>query len=86
MRPEAACPKCEGCGRIANSEDGEPWRFWEKLPWGNDAAVRLGYVKPIPCPCCGGSGVARKARSLADRFCWLCERLKARQRKERKNA
>lgn len=52
------CGRCDGCGRIADSDSGEPWTAWAELPPGSDIAVRLGIVKPIPCPSCGGSGVA----------------------------
>lgn len=62
MRPEAACPRCEGCGQIADSEAGEPWLAWENLPTGSNVAVRLGLVKPIRCPACQGTGTARKIR------------------------
>ena len=51
-----ACPKCDGCGQIANSHDGEPWTVWMNLPVRSAAAVVFGIVKPIPCPRCGGSG------------------------------
>jgi hypothetical protein len=54
---EKKCPKCDGCGRIADSEDGEPWTVWESLPHGSNIAVVLGVVKPIQCPRCGGRGV-----------------------------
>jgi hypothetical protein len=47
------CERCEGCGKIADSDDGEPWTFWANLPPGSDAAVKLGLVNPIPCPDCG---------------------------------
>jgi hypothetical protein len=50
------CVRCHGCGRIANSDDGEAWTYWEQLKPGEDLAVRAGIVKPIPCPTCGGSG------------------------------
>jgi len=50
------CLKCRGCGQVANSEAQEAWMYWEELPPGSDAAVRMGLVKPIPCPRCGGSG------------------------------
>jgi hypothetical protein len=56
---ENKCRKCDGCGQIASSEDGEPWTVWQNLPPGSDAAVRLGLVKPIPCPGCGGTGVKK---------------------------
>lgn len=48
------CRRCDGCGKIANSENGEPWTQWASLPPGSDLAVRMGIVAPIPCPdCCG---------------------------------
>lgn len=50
------CMRCDGCGQIANSDDGEPWTAWEALPPGSDLAVRLGLVYPIPCPACDGRG------------------------------
>jgi len=52
------CPKCEGCGQIADTDDQDPWTFWSELPPGSDLAVRLGIVKPIPCPLCGGNDEA----------------------------
>lgn len=54
----AKCPKCDGCGKIADSEDGEPWTIWTDLPLKSSAAVLMGLVKPINCPECGGSGNA----------------------------
>lgn len=56
-----ACPRCLGCGQLANSEDREPWSAWAELPPGSDLAVRMGMVKPIPCDQCGGSGKATSA-------------------------
>jgi hypothetical protein len=55
--PDAKCARCLGEGRIASSDDGEPWSTWESLPHGSDLAVRLGLVYPIDCPDCGGTGV-----------------------------
>jgi len=52
-----ACEQCEGCGKIADSESGEPWTYWEALPPSCDLAVKLGIVKPIECPRCSGTGV-----------------------------
>lgn len=46
------CMRCDGCGKIADSDDGEPWTAWEDLPPGSDIAVKMGIVKPIPCPVC----------------------------------
>jgi len=54
---ETKCARCNGCGSIADSEQGEPWTYWAELPRGSNAAVVLGVVKPIPCPVCDGSGV-----------------------------
>lgn len=48
------CKKCNGEGRVANSDEQEPWSCWENLPPGADIAVRMGIVKPIPCPDCKG--------------------------------
>lgn len=50
------CERCDGCGRVANSEDAEPWTVWESMPPGSDLAVRLGLVRPVPCPECKGTG------------------------------
>ena len=55
------CFKCQGCGQVANSEEQEAWTYWAELPPGSDVAVRMGLVKPIPCPSCGGSGYERRA-------------------------
>lgn len=55
---ETKCDRCEGCGKIANTRDAEPWSAWEELPAQSAIAIRMGWVKPIPCPECGGSGLA----------------------------
>ncbi len=52
------CGQCDGCGKVANSDDGEPWTVWENLPPCSDIAVKMGIVKPISCPACGGMGEA----------------------------
>lgn len=52
------CSRCDGCGKIANDEEGTPWIAWQSLPPGSDMAVRLGQVVPLECPKCGGSGSA----------------------------
>jgi hypothetical protein len=52
------CPRCRGCGQIANDDDGTPWSFWLQLPLGSSLAVLAGIVKPIACPACDGSGDA----------------------------
>jgi hypothetical protein len=56
------CARCDGCGRVASTEDGEPWTAWASLPPGSDLAVRLGVVKPLRCPRCDGTGLVRDAR------------------------
>lgn len=50
------CERCDGCGKIADSQDGEPWTYWMQLPLQAATAVLMGLVKPIPCPVCKGSG------------------------------
>lgn len=55
---QGQCERCRGCGRIADSDAGEPWSAWLELPLQSAVAVVAGIVKPIPCPVCRGSGVA----------------------------
>lgn len=50
------CPKCLGWKRVADSEDGESWKFWAELPAPSNLAVVAGLVKPIECPACHGTG------------------------------
>ena len=50
------CPKCEGCGQIANDEEGTPWKVWLDLPLKSSGAVLAGIVKPVLCPVCNGKG------------------------------
>lgn len=50
------CARCDGCGKIANTDEGEPWSAWLDLPLRSCAAVAAGIVKPIPCPECNGAG------------------------------
>lgn len=50
------CHRCDGCGKIANSDEGEPWTAWLSLPLGSALAVTMGVVKPIDCPLCEGTG------------------------------
>ncbi len=40
------CPKCEGCGQIADNDDMTPWiHRWK------------GLLGPFLCPQCGGKGM-----------------------------
>ncbi|MDE2096709.1 MAG: hypothetical protein KGL39_05625 [Patescibacteria group bacterium] len=50
------CQRCNGCGKLANTDAQEPWTYWLALPLRSAAAVILGIVKPVPCHACGGSG------------------------------
>lgn len=52
-----ACRRCLGWKRIANSDDGESWKYWAGLSPGADLAVRMGIVRPVECPKCGGTGI-----------------------------
>ena len=54
------CGKCDGCGKVADTDDQEPWTAWLNLPLGSSAAVVMGLVKPIPCPTCEGSGMVQQ--------------------------
>lgn len=55
----AKCSKCEGCGKVADTDDQEPWSAWLELPVRSFGAVLLGLVKPITCPACDGDGEAK---------------------------
>lgn len=50
-----SCTRCNGCGRIADSADGEAWTCWTSLPAHSAIAVIAGIVKPVPCPECLGT-------------------------------
>jgi hypothetical protein len=52
---ETKCNRCGGCGQIANSDAGEPWTAWAELPPGSDLMVRMGFIRPLPCPACSAS-------------------------------
>lgn len=56
MAEDVKCTKCDGCGKIANSDDQEPWTQWANLPLQSATAVVMGLVRPMECPECGGSG------------------------------
>jgi len=56
------CQTCDGCGRVADTEDREPWTAWTSLPLHSAAAVVLGIVRPITCPKCGGSGETKETK------------------------
>lgn len=54
--PPLPCPTCGGEGKVADSDDQEPWSAWANLPPGANSAVVMGFVRPIDCPECGGTG------------------------------
>jgi DnaJ-class molecular chaperone len=58
---EMKCQRCDGCGKVANTSDGEPWSVWMSLPMASSLGVLSGLVKPIPCPECNGTGTKEKA-------------------------
>ena len=53
---DVKCPKCAGCGQVADTEDQEPWSAWMALPVSASLGVVAGIVRPLTCPKCGGTG------------------------------
>lgn len=55
---DSKCLKCDGCGKVADSADEEPWTDWTNLPLHSSAAILniLGLLKSKPCPSCNGLG------------------------------
>lgn len=62
--PDQPCTRCNGEGKLANSDDREPWSYWESLPPGSDLAVQLGLVRPEPCDACEGKGTVPAAEPV----------------------
>ena len=56
MEQKKKCVRCDGCGQIANDEEGTPWTAWLELPLKSSAAVLCGLVEPVECPDCKGTG------------------------------
>jgi hypothetical protein len=56
MSEQQVCEYCDGCGQVANTPDAEPWTAWTELPASSAVAISLGWVKPVPCDVCGGTG------------------------------
>jgi hypothetical protein len=50
------CRQCLGWKRVANSDDGESWKYWAELAPPSNLAVMLGVVQPVECPRCKGTG------------------------------
>src|SRR5688572_24317650 len=46
------CPRCDGCGQLADTPEAEPWTAWTALPVRSAAAVTLGVVRPVTCDAC----------------------------------
>ena len=53
---DKVCPKCLGCGLIANDDEGSSWLEWLAIPPPSNLMVQIGAVKPIRCPECAGTG------------------------------
>lgn len=64
---ELECTRCAGCGKIANDDEGTPWKYWAELPVQSAVAVIMGIVRPLPCTECGGSG-KRSATGQSNRM------------------
>lgn len=62
------CDRCDGCGLIASSKDGEPWTAWTSLPLHSSTAVVMGLVRPLPCPSC-----APRPGDLIETECLVCK-------------
>ena len=60
------CRQCDGCGKVADTKDQEPWTAWTSLPLQSAGAVVAGLVKPIECPACGGTGEPPEPTSASD--------------------
>lgn len=56
------CKRCLGWKRVANSDDGESWKYWAELAPPSNLAVQLGIVVPLVCPRCDGTGIDPNAR------------------------
>lgn len=63
-REAAVCNRCDGCGQIANDDDGTPWKYWAELPYQSAASIVFGLVKPLTCPDCIGTGKANNGGFL----------------------
>lgn len=69
---DTRCPRCDGCGMLADTEDKEPWSDWMALPLRSSHAVLLGVVRPILCPDCNGTGQVGSLQDAKRRlFGWL---------------
>jgi hypothetical protein len=60
-----ACRRCLGWKRIADSQEGESWKYWAELTPPENIAVTLGVVRPVVCPRCGGTGKEPPAQPTA---------------------
>jgi hypothetical protein len=51
------CTRCDGCGQVVDSDEGDSWTPWSSIEDGS-FAVTEELVWPTPCPDCAGSGAA----------------------------
>lgn len=49
------CGRCLGWKRVDNGEH-QSWKYWAELPEQSQVAVKLGFIKPVVCPDCNGTG------------------------------
>jgi hypothetical protein len=50
------CPRCAGCGKLADDTDGTPWKYWLELPLQSAVAVVACVVRPVNCALFDGTG------------------------------
>lgn len=50
-----SCEQCLGWKRVDNGEQ-QSWKYWAELPKQSQIAIAMGWVKPVVCPRCDGSG------------------------------
>lgn len=65
------CPRCEGCGDLADNEFKTPWRAWQDLPIITSPTMRESDVEKVECSQCSGTGLIRHKRWLIS---WVGER------------
>ena len=56
MSEQVECDNCAGCGKVADDPDQTPWKYFEETPTQSAVGIGMGWIKPITCPECEGSG------------------------------
>jgi hypothetical protein len=58
------CGRCEGCGHVTGSYQWEiPWTRW--APTATHPNNQGGFLRPHPCPDCGGTGALLEMEVVA---------------------